>query len=57
MVGAITLVAFVMLAAVLVVALGPIPGVVAWLVCLGVFRAVLRRLRRHVWGQSFPPNM
>lgn len=53
MIGAITLVAFVMLAAILVVALGPIPGVVAWLLCLAVVRAALLRLRKHVWGQSF----
>lgn len=49
MIGAVTLVAFVMLAAVLIVALGPLLGVGAWLVCLGIFRFALRRLRRHVW--------
>jgi hypothetical protein len=52
MLGAITLVAFVMLAAMLISAIGPVFGVVAWLCCLGLFQFVLRRLRRHVWGHS-----
>lgn len=50
MIGAVTLVAFVMLAAVLIVAAGPVVGLTAWLLCLAIFRAVLKRLRRHVWS-------
>jgi uncharacterized membrane protein len=52
MIGAVTLVAFVMLAAVLIVAVGPVVGLAAWLLCLAIFRFTLKRLRRRVWGQS-----
>lgn len=54
MIEAVTLITFVMLAAVLIVAIGPIPGLVAWLFVLALFRFALRRLRDHVWGQSRP---
>lgn len=54
MAGPITLVVFVMLAAMLIVALGPILGVTAWLACLAIFLSVIKRLRRHVWDQSRP---
>ena len=53
MVGAVTTVGFVMWAAVLVVAVGPFMGLTVWLLCLAIFQSALRRLRRHVWGQSF----
>jgi hypothetical protein len=49
-VEAITTVGFVMLAAVFIGALGPFVGLVAWLLCLCVFRFAMRRLRRHVWN-------
>ena len=39
-----------MLAAVLIVALGPIVGLLAWLLCMGVVLFVAKRLRRYVWG-------
>jgi hypothetical protein len=45
---------FVMLAAILIVAVGPVVGLAVWLLCLGVVLSVARRLRRYVWGQSFP---
>lgn len=53
MIGATTLVTFVMLAAMLIVAIGPVLGLMAWLLCLGLFLSLARRLRVHVWGQSF----
>lgn len=50
MLGATALVAFVMLAAILIVAIGPVYGLMAWLFCLGITHYVLRRVRRHVWS-------
>ena len=51
-----TTVVFVMLAAILIVAFGPIMGLAMWLLCLAVALAALRRLRRHVWDDQSRPN-
>lgn len=53
---AVTTVGFVMLAAILIVALGPLIGLLAWLLCLGVVLFLARRLRRFVWDDQSRPN-
>lgn len=53
---AITTVVLVMLAAILIVALGPLVGLVAWLLCLGVVLSFAKRLRRVVWDDQSRPN-
>lgn len=47
---ALTTVVLVMLAAVLIVALGPLVGLAAWLVCLAIVLSVAKRLRRRASG-------
>jgi hypothetical protein len=53
---AVTTVGLVMLAAVLIVAIGPVLGLTAWLLCLGVVLSLAKRLRRVVWGHQSRPN-
>jgi hypothetical protein len=48
----VTTVGLVMLAAILIVAVGPVMGLLAWLLCLGVVLSLAKRLRRHVWGHQ-----
>jgi hypothetical protein len=52
--GAVSTVVIVMLAAILIVAIGPILGLTAWLLCLAVILSTARRLRQHVWGHQRP---
>ena len=54
MLSASVTVGFIMLAAILISAVGPIVGLATWLLCLAVVLGIARRIRRHVWGQSFP---
>lgn len=52
MLQACVMAAFIMLAAVLIVAIGPVLGLVAWLLVYGSFLASARALRRYVWDNA-----
>lgn len=63
LIGAVTLVAFVALAVLVVEALGPILGAVAWLLVYGVFRGVCAVLlrwtdpdRAYAFERATPPT-
>ena len=45
-----------MLAAIFIVALGPVLGLTAWLLCLGIVLSSAKRLRRYVWDHQSRPN-